>query len=185
MSTLMILQCTNKKTPSGQPMPVHDFFAESLGPTRNQLIAHYPQPNYDNGQLLPAYERYRAGQLYQKISLATVQEKINLGSLRVIIVSALFGALEFDTPIRNYDLVMSKTKRKWLARNVLGNAIQRYVLARPDITHIKSFVSTTDYLPAMGQFVPAGVEYLGNDWIPYSRGSQVATKHVVPFLNGL
>lgn len=134
---------------------------------------------------MPAYKRYGAGQLYRNMDIDMVQQKIAQGSLRVIIISALFGALEFNTPIPDYDLFMSKTKRRWLAGNTLGNAIQNYVIANPDVTRIKSFVSPSDYLQAMGDFIPPGVTNLGAHWIPYSRGAEVAITHINPFLNEL
>lgn len=182
MSTLMILQCTGRKATGGQPLPVHDPFAEALGPIRDALLAHHPQPELDSEQLMPAYERYGVGQLYSNMNWPMALQKIADGSLRVIIVSALFGALEFNTPIPDYDLAMSKTKRSWLAGNTLGNAIRSYVLANPDITRIKSFVSPSDYLQAMGNFIPPGVTNLGAHWIRYSRGAEVAIACINPFL---
>ncbi len=184
MSTLVILQCTGKKALGGQPMSVPDPFSGLLGSMRHQLMELY-QPNLNFDELMPAYQRYGAGQLYSNMDWHTALQKIAQGSLKIIIVSALFGALEYDTPIPAYDLVMSKTKRRWLGGNLLGNTIQTYILANPNIKQVKSFISPSDYLPAMGNFIPPGIDDLGDHWIPYSRGAEVAIGHVTPFINRL
>ena len=185
MATLIILQCSGLKVSGGELLPINDTFADTLQPTRiliqkkNGLIIN---PNL----FMPAYLRYgtnqmgnNGGRLYTHLNWNdTIQPSIDSGNVFIVIISALYGLIEYDTPILNYDLNITSSKRAWLQNNLLKTTLSDYINARPQITQVLSFLSSQYYsvLDDFHKIAPLNqAEYIGNKWIRYDRGANVAT----------
>lgn len=186
MSALMIIQCSGRKVQNGEPMPINDVFEQQLVPTRNILMMNYGIM-LNNDMLMPAYRRYGAlpdgvggGQLYTYIHWLHALELIEQGRLNILIVSALYGLLEYDTCIANYNLQMNQARHLWMHNNLLARTLERYLEANPQINTLRSFLSN-HYYEVISDTIPQVL----NQWIPYSRGAQVAIQQINPFLEDL
>jgi cytoplasmic iron level regulating protein YaaA (DUF328/UPF0246 family) len=178
MSTLMIIQCSGLKTPGGNWLVnSNDPFEQQLTPTRD-IVIHNHNIILNNSELMPAYLRY-IGQLYTNMDWGLALQLIVQGKLKIIIVSALFGLLEHDTAIPNYNLKINKSRHRWLHRNLIVNTLYKYLANNPQINHVQSFLSDQYWEIVNG----APIEL--NEWIPYSRGAQVAIQQINPFLENL
>jgi len=87
----------------------------------------------------PAYLRY-TGNVYSSAEIAESYHKVR--SLRLNIVSALYGLLDGDDLIRCYDLSMNSilpngTKVKtWWKRRGLGSIVEEYIRGvKPELVH--------------------------------------------------
>ena len=183
MCHLIILQCVGNKINGGGIIPSDDYFLEDLGPTRN-TIALNRGLILNNAQTLPAYIRYGAyvaipdlRMLYRNINWPLAITLINEEKLKILIVSAYYGLIEYHTPIAYYDLQMDQVKRFWMQGNVLSNALSAYITNQPNIQNTQAFLSN-HYADAIN------VAALGipNQWIPYDRGGGVAMNCINPFL---
>jgi len=92
---------------------------------------------------LPAYQRYN-GKFYQKNNFSSVYPE--LSTKRVIIISALYGVLDANDHIRNYELTMDHTLsigvrvKTWWKNHGLGKIIGEIVCQR-------RFIQVHDLLP--------------------------------------
>jgi cytoplasmic iron level regulating protein YaaA (DUF328/UPF0246 family) len=73
--------------------------------------------NIDESEIhyLPAYKRYN-GNLYKQISDSSWRKLLETQELDLLIISALYGIIFWDEPIRNYNLMMNGNLRpgRWL-----------------------------------------------------------------------
>jgi len=80
--------------------------------------------------LLPAYQRY-TGNVYKSSQIAGLFPETT--SIRVLIISALYGLLDANDLIRDYDMAMNdtlpnRTKIKtWWKRKGLGSIVEEYI----------------------------------------------------------
>lgn len=88
---------------------------------------------------LPAFERYR-GIVYSKANVAEMYPRAK--SIKLAIVSALYGLIDADDPIRDYDLRMSDMLpsgmrvNTWWRHMGLGQVLADYAIAlEPDGIH--------------------------------------------------
>lgn len=146
MTNLVLIPCCAKKRSGGapnfdQPSRLKDGLSDAsyrrLLSARRKLAAtlNYP-PGPDLGfdhqhphnQFLPAYKRY-IGLIYSESHLEELYPRSNL---KILIVSALYGLVDADDPIRNYNLTMddkingSKVLRFWQELH-LGEILCEYV----------------------------------------------------------
>ena len=66
--------------------------------------------------------------------------KIAQNKLDVVIVSAFYGLIRYDTHISDYDLDMSKAGRLWLFNNTIGNALKKYIVEKEFSKFCKSSI---------------------------------------------
>lgn len=148
---LIIIGCCKRKTMGGNPLAIGSTFFEQnehipdLIATRNQLIEQHPVINAH--QYMNACDRYD-GTVYRKLK-NNVQNEIDTlrahQKLDIIIISALYGAINYDTPINNYDLVMNHFGAgHWAENNVLANSINSYV-EHKNIENVYTYLSTHYY----------------------------------------
>jgi len=129
---LLIIGCSSTKIPGGQNIQNNHFSA--LKVERNQLLKLYsdllnsPTPkNYFNkvrkgkgkvdnayfkdqinNLFMPAVERYSGGDFYKPLHKALYYQKHQESNLHVLIISGLFGLLEFRDSIYDYQLEIKK-----------------------------------------------------------------------------
>ena len=91
---------------------------------RTEQFNAFPPKNQT--ELLPAWDRYD-GRIYRRLKehQGMINNLITNHCLDIIIVSALYGVINFNTPICNYDLEM-KANNFWSQDHVIGHAINLY-----------------------------------------------------------
>ena len=142
--TLIILNCVAKKKSGGNTNSSMDYFDNSdhaFKAIRDSMIDSVSNPHLniikDQKELLPAYKRYKG--FYTRINWANITSKFENKCLCVVIVSALFGLVEYKRTIPNYDLEISQTKG-W--GNTINEAIDKYIKDNDiDIVNVHSFLS--------------------------------------------
>jgi hypothetical protein len=133
MKTLIIIPCCKRKLMGGiqinQPQTFfeNDNILPELILKRNNRIQNIPV--IDHFDFLPAWERYD-GHLYRnlKVHQILIDSLIQHGYLDIIIISALYGVINYNTPINNYDLRINQLNgvNYWRNQNTLSNAINLY-----------------------------------------------------------
>lgn len=175
---LLIIPCSGSKLPGGNINHIQDYFLQNnvedlyndLVNERHQRMGQYidllnEQPEYfeghggadfhmlnlNNGGYLPAIERY-SGRFYNQ-ELRDLYFDKNLNSnLHILIVSGLYGILEFTDSILNYHLEIKKANAIWKSTNnfTLQEVTKKYI----DINKIENenvfyAVSPSDYEGAL------------------------------------
>jgi hypothetical protein len=188
MSKLILIQCSGSKVEGGKLLPDNDIFSFDFSETRAKL-EKLKDLKIDKTKLMPAYLRYGAfqtgnsgGRLYTNMDWNHLLLKVAQNKLDVVIVSAFYGLIRYDTHISDYDLDMSKSVRLWLLNNTLGKALKKYIIDK-EFSAVYSFLST-NYQEALGDFLPGKNILYENHWIKYDRGANVAKKLINPFLSG-
>jgi len=128
--------------------------AERLMVLRKQAgIAFEEEPGLDLGfeniepgiDYLEAYERYK-GNLYSKISRSSWNKLKRSKELELIIVSALYGLVNWNEPIRNYNRTMDdhvhprRRLNTWWSRETLSGILLDFIIANK-INTVHSFLS--------------------------------------------
>jgi hypothetical protein len=168
-SSLILIPCSDRKRPGGEPMWRNELTAPSaLGPRGewlwearkaiSSMLALTPGPDLglDSAQhaYLPALERYD-GLLYRGAHFGLWgHEDLEVVRQQCLIVSALYGLVTPTEFIRNYNVSM-KTRlidgslaKRWWRRRGLGDTLKAYIAAQ-GITDIFCFLSN-DYVEATG-----------------------------------
>lgn len=145
--TLIILNCSSSKKRGGESECNQDYFDNSTCPeiiafkgVRNRLIGLLSNPQLNiienDTALMKAYERYN-GHFFRAIDWNRIESKIQEGCLQVVIVSALFGVIEYNRTIPYYDLKITQV-------NCWGSSIQESIncyVADKGIQNVYSFLS--------------------------------------------
>lgn len=148
--TLIILNCSNRKSRTGNQEQTADYFDNSeiqeiveFRQIRENLINYLSNPILNivenRTKMLKAYKRY-IGDFYRPIDWKQIDAKNQQGCLHVVIVSALFGIIEYNRTIPYYDLKITQV-------NTWGNFIQEAIdcyIEEKGITNVFSFLSN-DY----------------------------------------
>lgn len=126
---------------------------------------------------MPAYRRY-TGKVYTRAEVARLYPKTS--KFKLAIISALYGLLDADDPIRYYDLVMDQTLPNgsrlatWWKNHALGKIVEEYVLAlKPGKVHdllSGSYRIALDPWPAKS-FQSHGIEYVPYEYPGEGTGS--------------
>jgi len=149
--TLIIIPCSNRKRPdglSGVRWSRRLSAAKRLSPkgsgrlleARSEIARMFGyKPGMDLGvtrraklELMPASKRYD-GNVYRKIDAHLWPAAGSRSSVQVVIVSALYGLLVPEEPIREYYRTMSDTVRpritlaRWWSERGLGELLVEYV----------------------------------------------------------
>ncbi|TFG75469.1 MAG: peroxide stress protein YaaA [Thermodesulfobacteriales bacterium] len=193
--TLIIIPCSGKKAPgsytySHESRRVIDYLPQelqnSLSSLRQSIAENFGLPfgpdlgpfdSMQNIGYLPAYKRY-SGNIYSKISQ---EDWDKLGSGKgydLIIISALYGLIFWDEPIRNYNVTMKQTLNNGYKLKTNWKYILPQILASIIKTNGYSKVHellSTDYREALQGYRQIirndGVEVIVQDLSEYRSGS--------------
>jgi len=197
MKLLILIPCSSKKTKRGE-MEYHKTGqngivsslskgnGERLLELRKQvaLAFQYP-PGPDLGfetdtalGFLEARRRYQ-GNLYRKITVDSWGKLEGTSESGLVIVSALYGLLNYDEPIRYYNRSMNEhivpkvLLKTWWKRNSLTNVLLDYI-RQNKVEEIHDFLSE-DYRRALAN-LSLCCRLLGVHYFPYSyKGLGVAS----------
>jgi cytoplasmic iron level regulating protein YaaA (DUF328/UPF0246 family) len=192
---LLIIGCAGTKIPGGEEIQKNDFSNhESIIEDRNKVLEQYntllnnPIPqNYfnksrrgmravdntyfmnqiNNKLFLPALERYSGGRFYSRELKELYKQKNNDCNLHILIVSGLYGILEFTDSIIDYQLEIDKFKIwseesnrsineavvKYMADKKIENDLVFYSLSP---TNYKSALKPHEAWHDLWQMVPNG-----------------------------
>ena len=178
---LLIIPCSGSKLPGGNINHIQDYFLQNNAENLyGDLVNERPQrmdqyvaqlnnnPAYfekkggaqrfmnllNEGNLLPAFERYAGNRSnFYKPALTNLYREKNLNSnLHILIISGLYGVLEFRDTILDYHLEISKANACWKNQGnfTLREVVTKYIHAN-EIENENVFyaVSPSDYEKAL------------------------------------
>ncbi len=213
---LLIIGCAGTKIPGGEEIQKNDFSNhESIIEERNKVLEQYrklldnptPQDYFNKSRrgigavdntyfmeqinnkfLLPAVERYSGGIFYSNELKKLYKQKNEESNLHILIVSGLYGIIEFTDSIIDYQLEIrdnypfnfwSEEKNrsineavvKYMADNKIGNDLVFYSLSP---TNYKSALKPHEAWHDLWQMVPNGrnantyksADYLKTEFLP-------------------
>jgi len=191
---LILIPCSGSKKKGGITIyNVDDCIVNYLDPTyegkllnlRRELFRELSLPlgrdlcyeDEERIEYLAAYERYTGNysQIYRRISQGSWDKLKQTPKLELIIVSALYGLLKYDEPIRWYDKTMkdkfkSQTLKTWWRNNSLCAILKNYV-DKNNIYEVHNVLSD-DYNEALsGCFVNMKAKYQYHGFADYKSGS--------------
>ena len=155
MKQLIIIPCCSKKVDGGIEINQELTFFENINNVpqlinrRNERInlAHL---NIEE-ELLPAWDRYD-GRIYRRLKehQLLINALIDENKLVIIIISALYGVVNINTPISNYNLEMKALGgvNFWRFNNILSHSINEYCLQN-DIENVYTFLTPDSYYSAL------------------------------------
>jgi len=195
-NTLLIIPCCALKNPGGiteydkSNCIVRDLSTESgkkLMELRRQVAIFFREPQgpdlgfieaVSEVKYMKAYERY-CGNLYSRISKDSWSRLSHASNLKLVIVSALYGLLNHDEMIRNYDKKMDRDKiygallKTWWNNHGLSSILLDYV-TQNRIEVIHDFLSA-HYADALRTFPlmarKVGVKYVYHNYHGLGSGS--------------
>lgn len=131
--SLIILNCASTKINGGGNNLVNDYFDISPMPVianfRTIRAGIIGKPIFGGtitnpNLLMPAYERY-SGNIFKNINWTNVIMRHHEDKLEVIILSALFGVIEFLRTIPKYNVQIGQTIGLW--RPSISGAVSQYI----------------------------------------------------------
>lgn len=163
--TLIIIPCSDRKKEGGKKERNTDYFdvvpessIDDFRMTRNNILNEFARELKDPQYLLEAYQRYN-GHIYKRVNWQLAHQKVDAGCLKIVIVSALFGLMEYKRQIPNYNLTFGQTEASW--GSSIQNAINQYIADNGiKIKNVFNFLSR-QYAQSMPQI----------DAVPRRRGS--------------
>jgi cytoplasmic iron level regulating protein YaaA (DUF328/UPF0246 family) len=190
---LILIACCDRKAPGGKPDPEPKYLDGLLSQadlarlmqarrelavmTGNAPGPDLGSPNAKRAELLPAYQRY-TGVLYHA---AKVNERYSRArkSSRLLILSALYGLIDADDPIRKYNLMMKSSlpsRQRVLSfwkTHGLAQMVQECILAiQPERVHD---LLSLDYRQALESWPPRlalkGIQYIPYDFPGMGMGA--------------
>ncbi len=134
-------------------------------------------PDENTVQYMEAYKRYTGtySQIYRRISSFAWKKLEKTPQLDLVIVSALYGIVRFNEPIRNYnrtmkDKVQNQTLKTWWRKHGLCEIVRGYI-ENNRITELHNVLSN-DYNDALrGCFEKVFTTYVYHDFSEYRSGS--------------
>jgi len=155
MKQLIIIPCCSRKISGGIEINQELTFFENpnkvpeLIERRNERI-NLIHPNIQE-ELLPAWQRYD-GQIYRRLKehQPLINTLIAEKKLDIIIISALYGVININTPIINYNLEMGAlgVVNFWNHNEIISNSINQYCIEN-DIENVYTFLRPTTYYNAL------------------------------------
>jgi len=126
---------------------------------------------------MKAYKRYTGpyAQIYRQISPNSWDKLEKTANLDLLIVSALYGLVRYDEPIRYYDKTMKdriegQTLKTWWRNHDLCTILKDYI-NKNNISEVHVVLSN-DYNEALfGCFTDIGAECVHHDFSEYRSGS--------------
>ncbi len=182
---LIIIGCCARKNIGGTSLAFTTFFEQNeqvpdLNNAREYLLQQHPP--YNVNEYLTAWDRYD-GTVYRKLKQRPIQDKIDFlraaGKLEILIVSALYGVINYDTPINDYNLKMTDhvdemtLTHYWQQDHVLANAINTFVEYK-SIQNVFTFLTPNTYYNAILE----GLIGHQQSWVVGYRGAINVLNHV-------
>jgi hypothetical protein len=186
---LLIIGCSHSKNGGGEVNIEQDYFAQQneLIINRNlrfnqytnllqnnqkyfkERIGYFNEQN-DNSLFMPAIERYN-GRFYSDVLRQLYQEKNQNSNLHILIISGLYGVIEFRDSIIDYHLEMKKksfwTKKK---NSIVHDSISKYIkenkIDDEMVFYSLSQAGNHSYVNALNP-----IEDWKNLWITHGRGA--------------
>ena len=194
---LLIIACSDTKNPGGIPVCTDDLFQSLNLPdfinNRQIRLCQYDnllinEPEYFNNKkrsklpvnqiyfndcrntnvlYMPAYQRYSGRLFYSEGLILRYLEKIELEDLHILIISGLYGVLEFNDSIIDYQLEISKstfwTKNKNFS---IQEAVKKYI-------KVNSIDNEFVFYSLSGQYKKAlkPIQEWNDIWIKHDRGA--------------
>lgn len=178
---LILIPCSGKKRKGGTPIYnanssilnyLTDSSKEHLLSLRKRVFECSPFA-FGIGYM-EAYKRYN-GNIYRQISSSSWDKLIKNPELDLVIVSALYGLLRYDEPIRYYDTSMTNkigkhTLRTWWRKNGLCAILKDYI-NKNNISKVHNVLSN-DYNEAIRDcFSDMKLNYFYHDFKKHRSGS--------------
>ena len=144
---LLVIPCCARKNSGGERKSSkltyfeNNEYVPKLIAARNINMRNHPV--IDNGRYMPAWDRYDGG-LYRDLKKHQnlIDNLIQRDCLDIVIVSALYGVINFNTEINNYDLMMSHKGLNRLWGDIILRSNQNYKL-ETRVTHTYVALSNT------------------------------------------
>ena len=205
---LLILGCSESKSPGGTEIQNNYFNSECLNNKRVQTINNYNQSivanpgNFDknrNGaqvdanyfancqnEYMEALDRYCTNRsIFYKINqIALYRQKINEGKLHILILSGLYGVLKWDDRIIDYHYKFNSNNSLYNADSCVLDNIQEYI-ADNNIKAENVFYSLSNngrYQEMLTANIPNNWSFV---WINGDRGHNTASFLFNDFLPAL
>ena len=194
--TLILIPCCyKKKKGGGLEYDIRNCIINDLGPEsgkkllelrRKVAIAfeekHGPDLGFEVNEFeieyLEAWQRY-TGNLYSQIHENSWEKLKRIPQLRLLIVSALYGLVNFNEPIRYYNRTMkdrihsNRRLNTWWKRHGLRDIILDYIM-RNGIEVVHNFLST-DYSEAIANLASTlrglRIEHVSHTYRGFGSGS--------------
>jgi hypothetical protein len=151
MKTLIIIPCSKRKLPYGIAAMPPSFF-DGLP----ALVAARAIRRAANLQAIPnnlfrtAWDRYD-GQLYRRLKRhqPLINSLLEKGCLEIVIISGLYGVLNYDSPTEYYDLAINANGGVafWGNNNHISNAIIGFNTVHT-FDEVHTFLTPRNYYPA-------------------------------------
>ena len=169
-SVINYLTGSSRENLLGLRRKLFEYFSISFG----QDVGY---PNDGTIKYMEAYKRYTGmhSQIYRQIYSSSWEKLRKTQNLDLVIVSALYGLLRYDEPIRYYDITMKdrighQTLKTWW-RNIGLCAILKDYINENNISEVHNVLSK-DYNEALlGCFIDMGAKYSYHDFSEYKSGS--------------
>lgn len=186
---LLIIGCSHSKNGGGEINIEQDYFAKQIELIINrnhrfdeyanllqndqeyfgERIGYFNEQN-NNHLFIPAFERYN-GRFYSEALRNLYLEKKQNSNLHILIISGLYGVIEFRDSIIDYHLEISKNPFWTLPNNtIINNMINNYILENQIdnemIFYSLSHAGPNSYVKALKPH-----DEWKNLWISYGRGA--------------
>jgi hypothetical protein len=177
--SLLILPCCAGKIPGGKSKINKLTYFENIEYVPDLIRAReinlQNHPIVDGGKYMCAWDRYNGG-LYKNLKAHQnlIDDLIKRGCLDIVIVSALYGVINYNTEINNYDLMMSQGGLSRLWDDHIVSSIQNYKL-ETGITHTYIALSNS-YLNVANR--NGGLDQITDLWVYGLRGVQLINQKV-------
>lgn len=147
-------------------------FKEKLGPDIG-----FDQP-VTQIEYMEAYKRY-SGNLYSRITKSSWENLNHSQNLSLLIISALYGVVRHDEPIRNYNRSMNRDKiegkllKTWWREHGLYDVLLDYIITN-NVKVVHDFLSlnySEAVWPLQSEARRIGVNYIVHDYSGLGSGS--------------
>lgn len=157
-----------------------EYFNNKKRGTLNVDYSYFNECVNNHKAYLPAYERYRGGRFYSNSLINKYLNKNKKSDLHILIISGLYGVIEFRDSIIDYHLKIN-AKSIWSKKSnhVLRNAIERYIQLNNIENEAVFYSLSNDYIKALKP-----IDIWNNIWIKHDRG-QTSAKFLLSFLSRL
>jgi hypothetical protein len=152
---LIIIPCCAKKNAGGVLINQHHTFFENndqvpeLISRRNNRKDQFPPKNAH--EFMQAWDRYD-GRIYRRLKEQQnlINTLLNDNCIDIVILSALYGVINYKTSINNYDLEMGANNGVdyWAADNLIANSINIYC-GLTGVENIYTFLRPDTYYRAL------------------------------------
>jgi hypothetical protein len=169
---LIVLPCCSRKIDGGNQQVQRSTYFEDANNVpdlirdRAQNMRQHAAIIENNDQFLTAWERYD-GVIYRRLKAEQrlIDELMHHNLIDIVIVSALYGLLNYDTPINKYNLKMNAGGLAGLWGTSVSSAINNYITSQ-HITETHLFLANAYSIVTTRLAIPNSVD----GWVYGLRG---------------